>query len=436
MVGTDVLGDPPGFAGGDAGFADRIEQAGFAMVDVAHHGDHGWATDQVGEVAFLDHFHRLLGGFLNVVFQHRYAEFLGHGFDRGEVKGLGHRGDDTLEEEALDDLGALDAELVGELLHREVALRHHKHFRPDLLGFAGSAELHGPAALALAGGFLFALAHGRHRLGGWGPGGAGLGRPGQAGLQHHGFLLTGVATGFGCQRIIVFANDVHLGALLLRRPAAQGFQLGGVVPIGTTRAACGAGSGGCAESGATGCGWWCGGGAHEIGRAWAATGGGGPSFAALTGSPGRRCHGATGSRFLQLHELPWSHGLAHARGHPRSARGGRTVATGASWASAIAADGFADQFQGAGGGTARGGGAVATGLAGANRRGSTGALRLGRALAQGRSAGRRCGTAAGSRWSSTDWTPHQLGLAGGWAARKFGFAAWSRRGRGRAGWWF
>ena len=420
-----MLGDPPGFASGDAGFADRIEQAGFAMVDVAHHGDHRWATDQVGEVAFLDHFHRLLGGFLNVVFQHRDAEFLGHGFDRGEVKGLGHRGDDTLEEEALDDLGALDAELVGELLHREVALRYHKHFRPNLFGFAGSAELHGPAALALAGGFLFALAHGRHRLGGWGPGGAGLGRPGQAGLQHHGFLLTGVATGFGCQRIIVFANDVHLGALLLRRPAAQGLQLGGVVPIRTAGAACGSGSGGCPESGAAGCGWWCGGGPHEIRRSCAAPGGSSSSFGALTGAPGWWGNGATGSGFLQLHELPRSHGLAHARGHPRTARGGGTVATGASGASAIATNGFADQFQGAGGGTARGCRAGATGLARANRGGRAGALGLGRALAQGGAAGRRCRTAAGAgRWA-TDGTTHQLGFARGWAARQFGFTAWS-----------
>ena len=425
LVGTDVLGDPPGFAGGDAGFADRIEQAGFAMVDVAHHGHHRWATDQVGEVAFLDHLHRLLGGFLNVVFQHRDAEFLGHGFDRGEVKGLGHRGDDTLEEEALDDLGALDAELVGELLHREVALRHHKHFRPDLLGFAGSAELHGPAALALAGGFLFALAHGRHRLGGWGPGGAGLGRPGQAGLQHHGFLLTGVATGFGCQRIIVFANDVHLGALLLRRPAAQGLQLGGVVPIGTAGTACGSGSRGRTESGAAGGGWWCGGRPHQIWRSCAAPGGSSSCFGALTGAPGWWGNGATGSGFLQLHELPRSHGLAHARGHPRTTRGGRTVATGASWTSAIAANGFADQFQGAGGGTARDCWAGATGLAWANRGGRAGALGLGRALAQGGAAGRRCGTAAGARRCAADGTADQLGLARGWAARQFGFTAWS-----------
>ena len=38
-IGTDVLGDAAGFTGNNVGFTDGIEQGGFAVVHVAHHGD-------------------------------------------------------------------------------------------------------------------------------------------------------------------------------------------------------------------------------------------------------------------------------------------------------------------------------------------------------------------------------------------------------------
>ena len=41
LIRTDVLGDATGFACGNARFSDRVQQAGFAVVDVAHHGDDG-----------------------------------------------------------------------------------------------------------------------------------------------------------------------------------------------------------------------------------------------------------------------------------------------------------------------------------------------------------------------------------------------------------
>ena len=40
-VGADVLGDAAGFAGGDVGLADDVEERGFTMVHVAHDGDDG-----------------------------------------------------------------------------------------------------------------------------------------------------------------------------------------------------------------------------------------------------------------------------------------------------------------------------------------------------------------------------------------------------------
>ena len=166
LVGTDVLGDAAGLAGRHPGLADGIEQAGLAVVDVAHHRHHRRAADQVGQVALLDHLHGLLGRGLHVVLEHGHAELLGHRLDRGEIEGLGDGGDDPLEEEGFDDLGALHPEPVGQLLHREVALRHDQHLGPLVLGLAGGAQLHGTAALALTGGFLLALAHRHGGLGG------------------------------------------------------------------------------------------------------------------------------------------------------------------------------------------------------------------------------------------------------------------------------
>ena len=47
LVGTDVLSDPAGLAADDVGLADRIEQRGLAVVDVAHDRHHGRAIDEV-----------------------------------------------------------------------------------------------------------------------------------------------------------------------------------------------------------------------------------------------------------------------------------------------------------------------------------------------------------------------------------------------------
>ena len=135
------------------------------MVDVTHDGHDGRTADQVFLVRLLDHLDGLLGRFLHVVLEHRDAELLGHRFDGGHVQGLGDRGDDSLEEQGFDDLGALDAEHVGQLLHREVVLRNNDHFGPHLLGLARGTKLHGPTPLPLTGGFLLALPHRRHRLG-------------------------------------------------------------------------------------------------------------------------------------------------------------------------------------------------------------------------------------------------------------------------------
>ena len=42
-IGADVLGNTARFRLGYVGFSDNIEQGGFAMVDVAHDGNHRWS---------------------------------------------------------------------------------------------------------------------------------------------------------------------------------------------------------------------------------------------------------------------------------------------------------------------------------------------------------------------------------------------------------
>ena len=46
LIGTDMLGDAAGLAGDDVGAPDRVEQAGLAVIDMAHDRDHGRARLQ------------------------------------------------------------------------------------------------------------------------------------------------------------------------------------------------------------------------------------------------------------------------------------------------------------------------------------------------------------------------------------------------------
>ncbi len=43
LVGADMLGDTAGFLAGDVGFAQRVEEGGFAVIDVTHDRNHGRA---------------------------------------------------------------------------------------------------------------------------------------------------------------------------------------------------------------------------------------------------------------------------------------------------------------------------------------------------------------------------------------------------------
>ena len=50
LIGADMLGDAAGFAGHHVGMAQRIEQRGLAVIDVAHNGDNRRARLGVGRV--------------------------------------------------------------------------------------------------------------------------------------------------------------------------------------------------------------------------------------------------------------------------------------------------------------------------------------------------------------------------------------------------
>ena len=50
LVGADVLGDPARLPLGDLGLPDRIQQAGLAVIDMAHEGHHRGARRQLGRI--------------------------------------------------------------------------------------------------------------------------------------------------------------------------------------------------------------------------------------------------------------------------------------------------------------------------------------------------------------------------------------------------
>ncbi len=118
LVGADVLGDASGFAAGDVGGADGVEERGFAVVDVAHDGDDGRADDfdhagGVFEEAFDGFVLELLfdGDDLSVG-----SELAGDVFDELGVEGLVDGDEDALHEKGGDEIFAADVEFFGEVL--------------------------------------------------------------------------------------------------------------------------------------------------------------------------------------------------------------------------------------------------------------------------------------------------------------------------------
>ena len=115
LVGADVLGDAAGLAGGDLGLADRVQQRGLAVVDVAHDRDHRRAVDEVlvgvGELRLLG---LLLGGGDDLQLA---VVLVGDRPDRLVGEGLGQRRHLPHRHQFFDHLGRGQAERLGDLAH-------------------------------------------------------------------------------------------------------------------------------------------------------------------------------------------------------------------------------------------------------------------------------------------------------------------------------
>ena len=159
LVGADVLGDPTGLTGGDLGLADRIEQRGLSVVDVAHDRDHRRAVLEVGLVVddLLD-LDLLLGRGDDLDLS---LELLGDPLDLIVGERLGQGRHLAALHQGLDHLGAAEAERLGDLANRRAggdAVRRSlfgrllRSCRPAPRGAAcGGARLGGAAAAAAAG---------------------------------------------------------------------------------------------------------------------------------------------------------------------------------------------------------------------------------------------------------------------------------------------
>src|SRR5208337_4354151 len=159
FVSADVLGDAAGFAFGNMGFANVIEQRSFAVIDVAHDGDdrRAWDFKLAGVFGFEDLFDGLVGDLLFVTDDSGGgAELGGDVFDHLGVEGLVDGDEDAAHEQRGDEvLGAnfeffgkiLDADALGDgdfagdgkglaaELYSAIAGRRHKALHRAFLGF-------------------------------------------------------------------------------------------------------------------------------------------------------------------------------------------------------------------------------------------------------------------------------------------------------------
>src|SRR6202041_200712 len=138
LIGADVLGDAAVLAPRHVGGAQGVQEAGLAVVDVAHDGDHRRTREQmVVHVLVADEadFDVALGDAA-----HGEAEFAGHQFGGVAVDHVVDLQHQALAHEELDDLDAAHGHPAGQLLHGDDVGDHH---------LAGTLGLLGAAALAL-----------------------------------------------------------------------------------------------------------------------------------------------------------------------------------------------------------------------------------------------------------------------------------------------
>ena len=138
VVGPDVLGNSARLAGSHLGAANVVEQRGLAMVNVAHHGDHGWARlacialgPRLRKVSLGIGELRGLGIVPHLLDDDHSGLLVEHLIDRDHGAELHHH---------LDDLGCLDRHLVRQLAHRD-GFGHRDLAHDRLIGGGGRRDL-------------------------------------------------------------------------------------------------------------------------------------------------------------------------------------------------------------------------------------------------------------------------------------------------------
>ena len=115
LIGTDMLGDTASFARYDVRLADRVQEAGLAVIDMAHDGDDGRARHGVfGSVlnAVDDLFHVGIGHTDSLVPELLDNQFCGVGVD-----GFVHRDHQAHLHQAFDDIGGTFGHPVRQFLN-------------------------------------------------------------------------------------------------------------------------------------------------------------------------------------------------------------------------------------------------------------------------------------------------------------------------------
>ena len=130
LIGADMLRDAARFMGNDIGLAQRIQKAGFAVIHMAHNGDHG-RTRQQFRISVLRAFQADFDiGFTHAL--HAVAEFLHHQFGGIGINALRECRHDTHAEQNLNHFPAARGHTIGQFLHGD-AFRHH-HFTHHAFG--------------------------------------------------------------------------------------------------------------------------------------------------------------------------------------------------------------------------------------------------------------------------------------------------------------
>ena len=131
LAGADVLGDAATLAVGDGGLADGVEQAGLAVVDVAHDGHDRGTLDELVGVGLVEDIlvlgrrclldlGVLVGDLGGPTLGHLEAQLLGHERRGVAVDGLVDGGEDAAPDQLADDVRRVDADELRQLLDRDL----------------------------------------------------------------------------------------------------------------------------------------------------------------------------------------------------------------------------------------------------------------------------------------------------------------------------